>query len=129
MGEHGGDHLRLVAEPFREQRPDRSVDKAGGKRFLFGRPSLALEISAGDLTRGESLLLVIHGKREKVDARSGFLCGNDGGEHRCAAILSENGGVRLAGDASGLEPERSARPFDFYGVLMQHDVVSTHREW
>ena len=41
-----------------------------------------------------------------------------------AAILGENGAVRLAGDASGLEPERSARPFDFYGVLMQHDDVS-----
>ena len=55
--------------------------------------------------------------------------GRGSGEHRCAAILSENGAVRLAGDASGLEPERSARPFDFYDVLMQHDDVSWNREW
>ncbi len=58
----------------------------------------------------------------------GFLGGDGGGEHGGAAILGENGAVRLAGDAAGLELERSARPFDLYGVLMQHGVVSTHRE-
>ena len=41
-----------------------------------------------------------------------------------AAICGEHGAVGLAGDAAGLEPERAARPFDFYGVLMQHDGVS-----
>ena len=68
MGQNGGDHLGLVPEAARKQRPDRAVDEAGGERLLLGGASLALEIPAGDLARREGLFLVVHGQREKVDA-------------------------------------------------------------
>ncbi len=128
MGEHGGDHLRLVLEAGREQRPDRAVDEAGGERLLLGRAPLALEIAARDLAGGKGLLLVIHGQGEEVDAGPGFLGGNGGGEHGGAAILGEHRAVGLAADAAGLELEGAAPPFDLYGLFVQHDDVSMSRE-
>ncbi len=112
----------------REERADRTVDETGDQGLLLGRASLALEIAAGDLARGESLFLIVHGQREEVDPDTGLLRGDGGGEDGGPAILCENGAVRLAGDAAGLQPERTARPFDLYDVLMQHDFISTHRE-
>ena len=67
--EDGGDDLGLAAEALGEERADRAVDEARGQRLLLARPALALEEAAGDLARGEGLLLVVHGEREEVDAR------------------------------------------------------------
>ena len=110
-------------KPGGEQRPDRPVDQPRGQRLLLGRAAFALEIAAGDLAGGEGLLLVVHGEREEVDAGPLLLGGNDGGEHGRPAIGGEHGAVGLAGDAAGLEFERASRPFDFYGVFMEHDGV------
>ena len=67
--QHGGDDLDLVAEALREQRADRPVDQARDQGLVLGGPALALEEAAGDLARGEGLLLVVHGQREEVLAR------------------------------------------------------------
>ena len=69
MAEDGDDDLGLAAEAFGEERADRAVDEARGERLLLARPAFALEEAAGDLARGEGLLLVVHGEGEEVDAR------------------------------------------------------------
>ena len=61
--------LDLVAESVREQRTDRPVDQARDQRLVLGRPTLALEEAAGDLSGGEALLLVVDGQREEILAR------------------------------------------------------------
>src|SRR5690606_36517504 len=60
------DHVDLVVEPFREQRADRTVDQAAGKRFLLGRSALALEEAARDAPGGGELFLVVDGEREEI---------------------------------------------------------------
>jgi hypothetical protein len=69
MRQHGADHLRLVAEPRREQRADRSVDEPRGQRLLLRWAALAFEEAAGDLSGGECLLLIVDGEREEILAR------------------------------------------------------------
>ena len=48
----------------------------------------------------------------------GFLATTTVASTRGLAVGGEHGAVGLAGDPAGLERERSARPFDFYGVFM-----------
>ena len=118
--QHGGNDLRLVLEARGEQRPDRPVDQPRGEGFLLGGSAFALEIAAGDLARGEGLLLIVDGEREEVDAGPLLLGGNDGGENGRPAIGGEHGAVGLPRDAAGLKFERASRPVDFYGVFMKH---------
>ena len=67
-GEHGADHLHLVAEALRPERPDRAVDHARGQDRALGRSPLALEETAGDLPGGVHPLLDVDGEREEVRA-------------------------------------------------------------
>jgi hypothetical protein len=64
----GADHLDLVAEALRPQRPDRAVDHARGQDRPLGGTSLSLEETAGDLPGGVHPLLDVDGKREEVRA-------------------------------------------------------------
>ena len=120
MAEDGDDDLRLAAETVGEERADRAVDEAGGERLLLARPALALEEAAGDLARGEGLLLVVHGKGEEVDPRLLGACRDHGREHRGLAIGGEHGAVGLAGDPAGFQNERTARPVDFNTLDVKH---------
>ena len=45
---HHGDHLRLAAETFREQRPDGPVNLAAGQNFALAGPPFALDKAAGN---------------------------------------------------------------------------------
>src|SRR4029079_15035069 len=85
---------------------------------------LALEIAAWNLARGEGLLLVVHGEWKEVAAGFLFLGGNDSGENGGLAVSGEHGAISLTGDAAGVYPERGSRPFDFYGLFIQHVDVS-----
>ena len=66
VAQYRADHLRLVAEPGEEQRPDRPVDEPRGQRLLLRGPSLALEKPAGDLACGKRLFLVVDGERKEI---------------------------------------------------------------
>ena len=112
MRQHGDDHLRLVTPAVDEQRADRAVDQAGNECFLFGRAAFALEITAGNATRGVSLFLIVDGQRQEVDAFARRLRGNHGGEHHGLAIGRQHGAVGLTGNLAGLKLEGTATPVD-----------------
>ena len=118
--EHGDDHLRLVLEALHEQRPDRPVDQARGERLLLARAAFALEKAAGNLAGGVGSLLVVDGEGEEVDAGPRALLGDHGGEHAGLAVLGEDGGVGLAGQAARLEAELAPAPFNLYTVCLRH---------
>ncbi len=114
MRQHGDDDLGLVAPAIDEQGADRTVDQTGNQRFLFGGPAFALEVAAGNAARGVGLFDVIDGQRQEVDAVTGCLRGDDGGEHDGLAVSGEHGAIGLTGDLAGFEPERTATPVDFH---------------
>ena len=60
------DELRLTTPALREQRAQRPVDHACGKRRLLACAPLALEERAGDLARGVHALLDVNRQREKI---------------------------------------------------------------
>src|SRR6185437_16268757 len=59
-------NLHLVHEPLGEQRPQRTVDQAGGEDFLGGGAAFALHEPAGELAGGGAPLAIVHLEREKV---------------------------------------------------------------
>ncbi len=107
--QHGRDHLHIVVEAIREQRPQRAVDEARGQGFLLGRTALALEEAAGDLARGVGLLDVVDGEGEEIAARHRLRLGNaghqdDGVPHgnldRCIGLTGEFAGLDRYGLAA-----------------------------
>ena len=116
----GDDDLRVVLVAVGKERADRAVDQAGNQRFLLARTAFALEIAARDLAGGVGLFLVVDGQREEVEAGLRLLHRNDGGEHDGLAVGGEHGAVGLAGDLAGFEDERTAAPFDFHFVVIEH---------
>ena len=118
--EHGDNDLGLVLEAFHEQRPDRPVDQARGERLLLARPALALEKAAGNLAGGVGPLLVIDGEREEADAGAQGLLRHHGGQNARLAVLGEDGGAGLAGNAARLKAELASAPFNLYTLRIEH---------
>ena len=114
------DDLRVVLVAIGEERADRAVDQAGNQRFLLGRTAFTLEIAARDLAGGKGLFLVVDGQREEIEAWLRLLHRDDGGEHDGLAIGGEHSAVSLAGDLAGFQDERTAAPFDFHFVVIEH---------
>ena len=120
IGEDRGDDLRVATEVIGEQRADRPVDQAGGEGFAVGRPPFALEIAAGNSSRGERLFLVVDGEGKEILAGLRLLGGDDGRQHRGFAPGGEHRSVRLAGHAAGLERELAAAPVEFFALYVKH---------
>ena len=112
MRQHGDDDLGFVAPAIDEQRTHRAVDQAGDQRFLLGRPAFALEVAAGNASRGVGLFDVVHRQGQEVDAFARRLGGDHAGEHDGLAIGGDDGAVGLAGDLAGFKLERTATPVD-----------------
>ena len=116
----GDDDLGVVLVAVGKERADRAVDQAGNQRFLLARTAFALEIAARDLAGGVGLFLVVDGQRKEVEARLRLLHRNDGGQHDGLAVGGEHGAVGLARDLAGFQDERTAAPFDFHFVVIEH---------
>ena len=111
--QHGADHLGLVEETGREQRPDGAVDEPRGQHLLLGRSAFALEESARDLAGGEGLFLVVDGQREEILSRLRLFAGDRGAQHRGLAVGRHHGAVGLARNAAGFEHQAAAAPVNF----------------
>ena len=123
MRKHRRDNLRLVAITFGKQRADRAVDQARDEGLLLRRPSLALEIAAGNAARREGLFLIIDGEGEKIAPGFGGLGRDDGGKNRGFAIGSDDGAIGLAGDLAGFEHELAPGPIEFFTMDFKHSFV------
>ncbi len=118
---HGGhDDLGVAAPAVGEQRADRAVDQARHQRFALARPSLALEIAAGNAARGEELFLVVAGQRQEIDAFLRLLRRDDGGEHGGLAIGGDDGAIGLARYPAGFENELAPAPIELLTMNVEH---------
>ena len=86
--------------------------------LVLGRAALALEEAAGDLARGEGLLLVVHGQREEVLAGPHRARADHGAEHDGVAEPRHDRAVGLAGDLAGLQRQELAAPGDVLAVVV-----------
>ncbi len=117
---NGDDDLGVVLVAVGEERTDRAIDQAGNQRFLFARTTFTLEVATRDLAGGVGLFLVVDGQRKEIETGLGLLGRNDGGQNHGLAISRQHGAISLARDLAGLEDERTAAPFDFHFVLLEH---------
>ena len=103
--EDGADHLHLVAEALRPERPDRAVDHARGEGGALAGASLALEEAARDLARGVHALFDVDRQREEVGVLSGLRASHCGGENHCLARANDDSAVRLLRELAGFEAD------------------------
>ena len=104
--EHGRDDLRVALEAFGEQRTKGAVHEATDQDFVVAQAPFALEEAARDLARGERLLDVLTGHGEEVE--TGPLIGRDrGDENDALAVRNEDRAVRLLGETTRLEGQRT----------------------
>ena len=111
-GQHGADHLHLVAEALRPERPDRAVDHARRQRRPLGRAALALEEAAGIFPAAyvRSSTSIVSGKKSAPSRASG----------RPVAVAStivsperiDDRAVGLLGELAGLEGDLLAADLD-----------------
>ncbi len=120
VGEDRGDHLRVATEVIGKQRADRPVDQAGGQGFAVRGTPFALEIAAGNSTRGKRLFLVVDGEGKEILARLRLLGGDDGRQHGGFAPGGEHRPVGLTGHASGLERKLAPAPVEFFALYVKH---------
>ena len=101
--EDGPDHLHLVLEALRPERPDRAVDHASGQDRALARAAFALEEAAGDLPRGVHALLDVDRQREEVRAFARLHPADGRREHHRLAGADDDRAVRLLGELAALE--------------------------
>jgi hypothetical protein len=111
-GERGADHLHLVPEALRPERPDRAVDHPGRERRPLGRAALALEEAARDLPGGVGPLLDVDGEREEVRALPRLGAADGRREDHRVAAADDDGAVRLLGQLARLEGDLLAADLD-----------------
>ncbi len=106
--EHGRDDLNVVAKTVGKERANGAVDLARADHCVLGRPALALDEAAGNLSRGIHLLFEIAGQREKVDTFAGLLGCGDGAQHDVLiAITNQSGAVCLLREFAGFDDHRA----------------------
>src|SRR5262249_51801509 len=99
------------------------VDEAGDQRLLLGGPPFALEMAAGNAAGGVGLFLVVAGQRQEIDARLGFLGGDDGRQDRRLAVGRDNGPVGLSRYLAGLEDELTPTPIELLTMNVEHSSL------
>ena len=107
-------HLHFVVPTLGKQRPDRPVNHAAGKDFLFRRAPFALEIAARESAGGGGFLAVVHRERKEILAGLGAGGGDCGDDHDCFSQLNCDGAVGLFGDFAGLEVNLLGPQLDRY---------------
>jgi len=99
--------LDLVDESLREERTDRAIHHAHGEDFLLAWRTFLLAEATRVLARGGSLLAVVAGQREKVDAGAGIRA-DGGGEDDGLSVGREDRASGELGDLACLKAQRSS---------------------
>src|SRR4029453_15864207 len=121
----GADHLHLVAEALRPQRPDRAVDHPRGQDRPLGWAPLTLEEAAGDLPRGVHALLDVDGEWEEIRALARLHPPLRCRQHHRVAQSDDPGAVGLLGQLAGLEAQLLTT--DLHGDLGRACYCDAHR--
>ncbi len=96
-GNHTGQNLHILIEPFWKKRPDGAVDQTGNQGFPFRRASnLAAEKAARDTARGIHFFGIFHGKGEEALVELQRLR-TDSYQHDCASALHPDRAISLVG--------------------------------
>ena len=111
-GEDGADHLNLVAEALRPQRPDRAVDHPGGQGRALGGAPFALEEAARDLPGGVRALLDVDREREEVRSFACLRPAHGRREHHRVARAHDDGAVSLLGELACFERDLFSADLD-----------------
>ncbi len=101
--EHHRDNLSLVAETFRKQRSDRTVDEAAGENFLLGKASFALDEATREFAGRVSVFAVIDSQWEKTCARLWLLRGSGSDQHHRISRTNNDRTIGLFGNLAGLD--------------------------
>ena len=117
-GEHGADHLHLVLEALRPERPDRAVDHARGERRALGGAALPLEEAAGDLPGGVHPLLDVDRQREEVRVGARVVAPDGRREDHRVAASDDDRAVRLLRELARLEAQLCRAHVDGHRGLM-----------
>ncbi len=96
-------HLRLVAEGFRKQRTNRTIDLTAGQDLLLARTSFALDESAWNASTGIRKLTIFHRQREEVDAFFRIGRGDSSRQHHVISARRQRGAGGLLGHAPRLK--------------------------
>ena len=121
-GHDGEGQSHVVAQILGEQGTDGTVDDAGGQNGLLGGLTLALQVTAGDLTGSVHSLVEVHGQGQEVDAVAGLLGSGGAAENGGVAVAAEAGAVGQAGELTGLDDQGTA----CQGVLIDLVVLKLH---
>ena len=100
---HQRNHLGLIAEALGKQRANRPIDLAASQHFALARPAFALDKSAGNASAGISVLAVVHGQGEKIDAFAGIGGSYRGCQYYGIALAHQRGTGGLLGHPSGFK--------------------------
>ena len=101
--DHGGNHLNLIEETFREQRADRTVNQTGDQGFRLARTAFTLEEATGDPASRIGTLLIVDGQREEVTAGNGLFLADNGDEYRGIVHAGHDGTGRLTSHDAGFQ--------------------------
>ena len=119
--------LHFIVEALGEERPNRTVDQAGGQGFLGRRPAFTLDEAAGKLARGGRALAVIAGEREEIGSGPRRARGR-GIQHNRVAILNETTTGRLLGEKTGFEAEGGVADLSFDANLFSNFLLPFRSE-
>ena len=100
--QHHRDNLCFVAEPFREQRPHRTVNQAAGQNFLLRRTPFPLYKPARILPGSVGVLAVIYRQRKKIRPRFRIIIRARRYQNDRLARSHDNRTIRLLRDLAGL---------------------------
>ena len=116
--EDGADHLHLVLEALRPERPDRAVDHAGGQRRALRGAPLALEEAAGDLPGRVHPLLDVDRQGEEVRVGTRVRASDRRREDHGLAAADDDRAVRLLGELARLEAQLGRAHVDGHRGLL-----------
>ena len=101
----------IVPIVLREQRTHRAVYDSCRKNRIVTGSSFSLLKAARELSDSIHLLFILYGKREKIDAVSGFLRCGTGRKHCGVSIVHHNRSITLCTDPVHIHREHSPCQF------------------
>ena len=119
----------IVSHILGEQRTDGSVYNTGGKDRLFGRSSLSLQKTSGDLSHGIQFFLKVNGKGEEINAVTGLFGGGSSGKNRGLAVSYHARTVGKPGEFSDFHNKRTSGKCGFkFSVMFVNVHLNTPSE-